>query len=48
MLNFGSLGRAINLVFVSLPPITFLMTALGNPGIYNPYENDEPKIKYVI
>jgi hypothetical protein len=47
MLGFGLIGRLINVLFVFLPPISFLMTALSDPGVYCPYENDEPKIKSI-
>jgi hypothetical protein len=31
------MGKLTNLVFVLLPPVSFVYTALSNPGIYNCY-----------
>lgn len=40
MLTLGIFGKIVNLIFVLIPPISFLITALRNPGVYNIYENN--------
>lgn len=43
IINFSTLGKVINSVFIGFPPLAFVATLLKNPGIYDPEENFEPK-----
>jgi hypothetical protein len=46
LLKLGTIPHFFGLIMIFCPPLSFLVTAFSDPGIYNPWECTEARTRY--